>query len=63
MTLLKAFSGKIDEEIQNCTKQMEEIDKRRKTALKEIGNLLHDTCVISNDEDVSESVLWIYEGD
>ncbi|XP_055327914.1 probable serine--tRNA ligase, cytoplasmic [Paramacrobiotus metropolitanus] len=48
---LKTLGSKIDEEIDKCTKKMEELDEKRSAALREIGNLLHDSCIISNNED------------
>ncbi|XP_071818158.1 serine--tRNA ligase, cytoplasmic-like [Apostichopus japonicus] len=41
----------IDKEMANCDEQRLECEKIRKDSLWEIGNLLHSSCVISNDEE------------
>jgi len=41
----------MDDEIKNCHNEVENAESERDDALHEIGNLLHTSCVISNNED------------
>lgn len=41
----------IDKEMQKCDEQRLECEKTRKDSLWEIGNFLHSSCIISNDEE------------
>lgn len=48
---LKAIRVLIDEAIVKTQEEVDVIESERNEAVKEIGNLLHDSVVISNDED------------
>lgn len=47
---IKTLGIQIDKTIDSITKRLEEVEEKRNESLREIGNLLHETCVISNDE-------------
>lgn len=48
---IKQIRGKIDDAIVENEKQLFELEKTRNTALREVGNWLHDSVPVSNDED------------
>jgi len=48
---LKKVTTVIDEKITETDMQRADAEKKRNEALQEIGNLLHETCVISDNED------------
>ncbi|XP_014778097.1 serine--tRNA ligase, cytoplasmic [Octopus bimaculoides] len=48
---VKKIATKLDEMMKQNTADMLVQENQRNEALKEIGNLLHESCVISNDED------------
>lgn len=47
---LKKLSTLADEQTKKCNEQCAECEAKRFESLKEIGNLLHESVVISNDE-------------
>ena len=47
---IKKLRIKIDEEITKCDLRRQEFEKIRLENLREIGNILHDSVPISNDE-------------
>lgn len=50
MNQTKQLRLEIEEAVETCARNMEVLEEKRNEALREIGNLLHDSCVISNDE-------------
>lgn len=50
MTQIKRLSQEIDELVANNNVKLLEHERERNEALKEIGNLLHDSCIVSNNE-------------
>uniref|UniRef100_A0A0B7AM77 serine--tRNA ligase n=1 Tax=Arion vulgaris TaxID=1028688 RepID=A0A0B7AM77_9EUPU len=51
VTQIKRVSQEIDEHMKNNNVKLLEHEQERNEALKEIGNLLHDSCIVSNNED------------
>lgn len=51
VTQIKKIRVLIDESITKNTAQLAALENKRNESLKEIGNLLHESCIISNDED------------
>ncbi|XP_055329976.1 probable serine--tRNA ligase, cytoplasmic isoform X2 [Paramacrobiotus metropolitanus] len=51
MAQLKQLAGLMDQEINRYTDLMTTLEEQRDKALREIGNLVHDTCIVSNDEE------------
>ncbi|BFZ08125.1 hypothetical protein BsWGS_11164 [Bradybaena similaris] len=51
VTQIKRISQEIDELVANNNVKLLEHERERNEALKEIGNLLHDSCIVSNNED------------
>ncbi len=47
---LKQVSLLIDEAVVQCEEDAKKREFERNEALKEIGNLLHDSVIVSNDE-------------
>ena len=50
ITQLKKLSKKIDEEIKKCEEDVKQLETERSEALKEIGNMLHESVIVSADE-------------
>ena len=50
MVQIKAFRVYIDEQMKANDQALTEHDASRTDALKEIGNHLHESCIVSNDE-------------
>lgn len=50
MAQLKKVSTSIDEESRLTTEQLAVLEKTRNEALREIGNLLHPSVVVSDNE-------------
>ncbi|OQV16059.1 Serine--tRNA ligase, cytoplasmic [Hypsibius exemplaris] len=48
---IKTLGATIDAKIAALAKDMENLDEQRNESLRKIGNLLHETCVISDNED------------
>jgi len=53
---IKVIRGVIDENMKKCDAERVELEKVRHDSLFEIGNWLHETVVVSNDEDQNEVV-------
>lgn len=47
---LKRVRSLVDEAILKCQEEVTKLEKQRNEMVKEIGNLVHDSVVISNDE-------------
>lgn len=47
---LKELRGIYDKEIQEKIEEIQDVEKKRNSALREVGNLLHSSVHISNDE-------------
>lgn len=50
MKQILKIRGLVDEKIAACAADRLKRENERDNALKELGNLLHDSCVVSNDE-------------
>lgn len=48
---IKALIKKIEENIKQCNVDREEAEKERNAALSEVGNMLHESVPVSNDEE------------
>ncbi|XP_037271682.2 seryl-tRNA synthetase [Rhipicephalus microplus] len=48
---IKRIRVLIDEAIVQCNKDLDTYEAERNAALREMGNWLHESCVVSNDED------------
>jgi len=59
VTQIKKVRSLIDENMQKCEQERQECEKSRHSNLFEIGNWLHESVVISNDEDENEIVRTI----
>jgi len=53
---IKVVRGVIDENMKKCDAERVELEKTRHSSLFEIGNWLHESVVVSNDEDENEIV-------
>jgi len=60
VTQLKNVRVLIDEAVQQNDLDLQKIEKERNNALREIGNHLHDSVPVSNDE---VSVTWVGKTD
>jgi seryl-tRNA synthetase len=60
VTQLKKLRVLIDEAIQQNDLDLQKTEKERNNALREIGNHLHDSVPVSNDE---VSVSWVGKAD
>ena len=47
---IKKISTLMDKAVQETNKKLEEVEKERNGALREMGNHLHSSCHISNNE-------------
>lgn len=47
---IKKISTLMDKAVQETNKKLEETEKERNSALREMGNHLHSSCHVSNDE-------------
>merc|ERR1711962_92326 len=56
---IKVIRGVIDENMKKCDTERVELEKTRHSSLFEIGNWLHDSVVVSNDEDENEIVRTV----
>ena len=50
MNQIKKVGVAIDEHMKQNDAELQQYETDRNEALKEIGNLLHESCIISNDE-------------
>lgn len=50
MTQIKKIRVLIDEEVEKCNQQRLHFEQVRLENLREIGNIVHDTVPVSNDE-------------
>ena len=50
MTQIKKVRAKIEEQVISCNEELQKLDEFRSFNLREIGNLIHDSVPISNDE-------------
>ena len=58
MTQLKRVRVLIDEAIAKCDQDRIECESKRSESLREIGNFLHESVPISNDE-VRRTLCWL----
>jgi len=56
---IKVIRGVIDENMKKCDTERVELEKTRHSSLFEIGNWLHESVVVSNDEDENEVVRTV----
>ncbi|XP_013786535.1 serine--tRNA ligase, cytoplasmic-like [Limulus polyphemus] len=59
VTQIKKIRALMDEEMVKCSEELTRLEKERNETLKEIGNWLHDSVPISNDEEENELIrVW-----
>jgi len=60
VTQIKKVRAKIEEQVISCNEELQKLDEFRSFNLREIGNLIHDSVPISNDEDADNKVERTY---
>jgi len=59
VTQIKKVRVMVDGDIEKCDKKLQELETIRMNNLREIGNILHDSVPVSNDEVWLKSLDWI----
>lgn len=50
VTQIKKIRTVIDERMAQCNAERADLEKERDEALREIGNMIHESCIVSADE-------------